>query len=75
METDKVFAGAVPQVYDRDLGPILFQPFAEAVAERLGDADRGATIINLSLGGADDSQVLRAYRALNEEPLSRTGEG
>ena len=40
METDKVFAGAVPQVYDRDLGPILFQPFAEAVAERLGDADR-----------------------------------
>jgi len=40
METDKVFAGAVPQVYDRDLGPILFQPSAEAVAERLGDADR-----------------------------------
>jgi ubiquinone/menaquinone biosynthesis C-methylase UbiE len=40
METDKVFAGAVPQIYDRDLGPILFQPFAEAVAERLGDADR-----------------------------------
>src|SRR4051794_9001441 len=40
METDKVFAGAVPQIYDRDLGPILFRPFAEAVAERLGDADR-----------------------------------
>jgi 3-hydroxyisobutyrate dehydrogenase len=29
----------------------------------------------LGHGGADDSQVLRAYRALNREPLSRTGEG
>jgi len=40
METDKVFAGPVPQLYDRYLGPILFQPFAEVVAERLGKTDR-----------------------------------
>ena len=40
METDKVFAGPVPQLYDQHLGPILFQPFADAVAERLGEADR-----------------------------------
>jgi ubiquinone/menaquinone biosynthesis C-methylase UbiE len=40
METDKVFAGPVPQLYDHYLGPILFQPFADAVAERLGKADR-----------------------------------
>ena len=40
METDKVFAGPVPQLYDRHLGPILFQPFAEVVAERLGRTDR-----------------------------------
>jgi len=40
METDKVFAGPVPQLYDQHLGPILFQPFADAVAERLGKADR-----------------------------------
>jgi ubiquinone/menaquinone biosynthesis C-methylase UbiE len=40
MDTDKVFAGPVPQLYDRYLGPILFQPFAELVAERLGEADR-----------------------------------
>ena len=39
METDKVFAGPVPQLYERHLGPILFQPFADAVAERLDKAD------------------------------------
>ena len=39
METDKVFAGPVPQLYERHLGPILFQPFAEAVAERAGESD------------------------------------
>jgi len=40
METDTVFAGPVPLLYDKHLGPILFQPFAEAVAERLGETDR-----------------------------------
>ena len=40
METDKVFAGPVPQLYDRHLGPVLFQPFAEAIAERLRETDR-----------------------------------
>jgi ubiquinone/menaquinone biosynthesis C-methylase UbiE len=48
METDKVFAGPVPQLYDRHLGPILFQPFAEAMAERLGEADR--TILETAAG-------------------------
>ncbi len=40
METDRVFAGPVPQLYDRHLGPILFQPFAEVIAGRLDRADR-----------------------------------
>lgn len=40
METDKVFAGPMPQLYDRHLGPILFQPFAEVVAGRLSETDR-----------------------------------
>jgi ubiquinone/menaquinone biosynthesis C-methylase UbiE len=39
MKIDAVFAGPVPQLYDRYLGPILFQPFADAVAERLTEAD------------------------------------
>ena len=40
MLTDTVFAGPVPLLYDRHLGPILFQPFAEAIAERVTGADR-----------------------------------
>ncbi|HEX2134810.1 MAG TPA: methyltransferase domain-containing protein [Microvirga sp.] len=40
MESDKVFAGPVPRLYERHLGPILFQPFADAVAERVGENDR-----------------------------------
>ena len=40
METDTVFAGPIPQLYDRHLGPILFQPYALAMAERLGHTDR-----------------------------------
>ena len=40
MQTDKIFAGPVPELYDRHMGPILLQPFAEVVAGRLGAADR-----------------------------------
>lgn len=40
MSTDTVFAGPVPQLYDMHLGPILFQPYADAIAERLKPSDR-----------------------------------
>jgi ubiquinone/menaquinone biosynthesis C-methylase UbiE len=39
MESDTLFTGPVPQLYDRHLGPILFQPFAQVMSERLGSAD------------------------------------
>ncbi len=48
MDTDKIFAGPVPQLYDRYLGPILFQPFAEVMAEHFGPADR--TILETAAG-------------------------
>lgn len=31
--TDTVFAGSIPQIYDRNLGPMLFEPYAADVAE------------------------------------------
>ena len=31
--TDTMFAGSIPQIYDRNLGPMLFQPYAADVAE------------------------------------------
>ncbi|MCX5493419.1 methyltransferase domain-containing protein [Kaistia dalseonensis] len=48
MESDKVFAGPVPQVYDRYLGPILFQPYAELLAGRLDATDQ--TILETAAG-------------------------
>ncbi|HYD30232.1 MAG TPA: class I SAM-dependent methyltransferase [Azospirillaceae bacterium] len=34
-ETDKVFAGSIPALYDRHLGPLLFEPYARDLAGRL----------------------------------------
>ena len=33
--TDTVFAGSIPELYDRFLGPLLFQPYAAEVAARV----------------------------------------
>src|SRR5262249_6553117 len=33
-ETDKAFVGSIPAIYDRHLGPMIFEPYALDVAER-----------------------------------------
>jgi ubiquinone/menaquinone biosynthesis C-methylase UbiE len=33
--TDKVFAGSIPEIYDRFLVPLIFEPYARDLAERL----------------------------------------
>jgi SAM-dependent methyltransferase len=35
MSTDTAFAGSIPAIYDRYLGPLLFEPYAEELAERV----------------------------------------
>jgi SAM-dependent methyltransferase len=34
-ETDKVFAGSIPALYDRHLGPMIFEPYALDMADRV----------------------------------------
>src|SRR3954466_7667565 len=34
-ETDRQFAGSIPETYDRFLGPLLFEPYARDLAARL----------------------------------------
>ena len=34
-ETDRQFAGSIPETYDRYLGPLLFEPYARDLAARL----------------------------------------
>src|SRR5262249_30896150 len=33
--TDKVFAGSIPEIYDRILVPLIFEPYARDLAERV----------------------------------------
>lgn len=40
MDSDTVFAGPVPELYDRTMGPILFEPFGALIAAKLGADDR-----------------------------------
>jgi ubiquinone/menaquinone biosynthesis C-methylase UbiE len=36
--TDKLFAGSIPEIYDRYLAPLLFEPYARDLAERIAGA-------------------------------------
>jgi SAM-dependent methyltransferase len=36
--TDKLFAGSIPEIYDRYLVPLIFEPYARDLAERLAEA-------------------------------------
>jgi ubiquinone/menaquinone biosynthesis C-methylase UbiE len=37
--TDKLFAGSIPEIYDRFLVPLIFESFALDLAERLAEAE------------------------------------
>jgi len=39
--SDVAFAGSIPAIYDQYLGSLLFEPYAEDLAGRLKDMDRG----------------------------------
>jgi ubiquinone/menaquinone biosynthesis C-methylase UbiE len=38
MQTDRIFAGSIPALYERYLGPLIFHPYAVDLAERIADA-------------------------------------
>ncbi|HEX7287815.1 MAG TPA: class I SAM-dependent methyltransferase [Candidatus Angelobacter sp.] len=40
-EFDSRFAGSIPALYDRYLGPFIFEPYAADLAERLADVNEG----------------------------------
>ncbi len=39
--TDKLFAGSIPAIYDRCLGPLIFEPYARDLARRLEGTTAG----------------------------------
>ena len=49
MSTDQAFAGSIPAIYDRYLGPLLFEPYAEDLATRVA-ALNPRTILETAAG-------------------------
>ena len=49
MQNDTVFAGSIPELYDRYLGPLIFAPYAADLAARLSDLE-GAHLLETAAG-------------------------
>jgi ubiquinone/menaquinone biosynthesis C-methylase UbiE len=52
------FAGSIPAAYDRYLGPIFFEPYAEDLAARL-KLDASAAVLELACGTGILTRILR----------------
>lgn len=48
-ESDSKFAGSIPALYDRYLAPLIFEPYAVDLAERLADLATG-TLLEIAAG-------------------------
>jgi ubiquinone/menaquinone biosynthesis C-methylase UbiE len=48
-KVDTVFSGSIPALYDKHLGPLLFEPYAEDLARRLSDLTAG-TVLEVAAG-------------------------
>ena len=48
-KVDTVFSGSIPALYDKYLGPLLFEPYAEDLARRLSDLTAG-TVLEVAAG-------------------------
>lgn len=44
LETDAMFAGSIPENYDRHMVPLIFEPYAEDLAERVAVLSPGAVL-------------------------------
>ncbi len=77
MTTDAVFAGSIPSLYDRYLGPVIFEPYAQDLANRLStlNAERvletaaGTGIVTRALVGSLAPNVNIVATDLNQPML------
>src|SRR5450759_1348840 len=58
--TDKLFAGSIPEIYDRFLVPLIFEPYALDLAERL--AKTGARDVLETAAGTEVLTLASASR-------------
>lgn len=58
MEKHAVFDGSIPQYYDTHLGPMLFEPYARDLADRVRVPDPGA-VLEVACGTGRVTRILR----------------
>jgi SAM-dependent methyltransferase len=58
-DTDKVFAGSIPKLYEAYLVPLIFQPYADDLAARFG-VDPPARLLELAAGTGVVTRALAA---------------
>lgn len=62
-ETDRLFAGSIPQIYDRYLAPLIFAPYARDLAVRVA-AHPSASVLETAAGtGVATRALVRALPA------------
>ncbi|BDE07993.1 ubiquinone/menaquinone biosynthesis methyltransferase [Vulcanimicrobium alpinum] len=61
-QTDAVFSGSIAEMYDRYLGALLFEPYAEDLAERLRDHDGSAVLETAAGTGIVTRALARALK-------------
>ena len=62
-EADKVFAGSIPAIYDRYLGPLIFAPYAADLGHRLADIEAGRVLETAAGTGIVTRALARALPA------------
>jgi ubiquinone/menaquinone biosynthesis C-methylase UbiE len=58
--SDTVFEGSIPSLYDRHLGPVMFEPYAVEMVRRLAPFAEGAVLETASGTGIVTRQLARA---------------
>ena len=66
-ETDKIFAGSIPDVYDTYLVPLIFKTFAADMARRVA-AVRPANVLETAAGSGVVTRALAPLLALVPPP-------
>src|SRR3954468_10992937 len=69
-ESSSVFAGSIPELYDRCMGPVMFQPYAEDLSRRVAERVTDGAVLETACGTGILTRQLRARLAPNVRLLA-----
>jgi hypothetical protein len=68
-EADVRFLGSIPELYDRHLGPVIFEPYAADLARRVPVVPVGP-VLEVACGTGILTQPLHAHLSPNVQLIS-----